>query len=354
MVDPTFVRVILTGLYPVTLLIGLYGNISGLIVLFRQRKKTASLILLQSICMGNLISVVLVFWLVLRINLKLYGLESNVTENSEWQMKVYAFIGNIPISWIAFSTAVIAIERACVMTMPMTFHNVWTTRKMYVAVVVIYILGLTAPTAKLVDGVDKKVVTLIDTIITRLIPIIVVVIGNVITSTAFCLHSENNHRLVRQLSDKGTANRFRKRKIDQRNRLTKAIIVLMVAFLFCVVPKTVFTLIVVFGEFRVRSFLFLPQTDMDMTMVFIMYLEVLHCCINAFLYILSYRDFKREFINVMRCSCHRPARKYDSRMSERSTLSTQNSVDSALSLYRENSSTDLMKEATLSESIGKY
>ncbi|XP_062570020.1 gastrin-releasing peptide receptor-like [Saccostrea cucullata] len=340
MADPTFLWVTLSGLYPLTLLIGLYGNISGLVVLFRQRKRTGSLILLQSICVANLLSVVLVSWLTLRLNLKLYGFESLITENSHWQMKFYAFIGNIPISWIAFTTALIAIERACVMTMPMKFHSSWTIRKMYVAVFLIYFIGLAVPIPKIFD-LDKKSVTLIDTLITRIVPIVVVIIGFMVTMIAFSLHSKD--KLVRQLSDSSPSN-FVKRKVNQRNRLTKTLVILMVAFLFCVVPKTAFTLIVVFGEFKVLSFLFIPETEMDITMVMIMYLEVLHCCINAFMYILSYRDFKREFVNVMRCNCQRPTRKYDSRMSERRTVSEQRSFDSTISFSEENSSTDSIKK----------
>ncbi|XP_061180840.1 melatonin receptor type 1B-like [Saccostrea echinata] len=342
MADPTFLWATLSVLYPVTLLIGLYGNISGLVVLFRQRKKTGSLVLLQSICVANLLSVVLVSWLTLRLNLKLYGFESVITENSQWQMKFYAFIGNIPISWIAFTTASIAVERACVMTMPMKFHNSWTTRKMYVAVCLIYFLGMVVPIPKFFD-LDKKSVTLIDTLITRIIPIAVVIIGFSITMTAFSLHSKD--KLVRQLSD-STPSKFLKRKVTQRNRLTKTLVILMVAFLFCVVPKTAFTLIVVFGEFKVRSFLFIPETEMDITMVMIMYLEVLHCCINAFMYILSYRNFKREFVNVMCCNCERPTRKYDSRMSERHTLSELSSVDSMVSFCKEKSSSDIVRKET--------
>ncbi|KAK6174620.1 hypothetical protein SNE40_017860 [Patella caerulea] len=324
---------------PITIAIGLVGNISSFVVLNRKALRSTQTLVLLALTFTDTLNVLTALWYCVTFTAKYFYRE----EIENLLNSIYPYSGSLFILWGRTScllVAVISVERCIIVIAPLRAKVIWTRKVAMVSIAISYVLPfiilipnfLEYKSERLYEqnsteykiglrltelGQDREFYDTmynVATALLRYIPTLIVICANIAISIGLRYHTVQRRKLTEGAVSKMSSSDL---------QITKTLLILSLVFFFTTMPGTIILLIQnIDPEY---NFPFFRNNAYNAALIVSSWLEILNSSINFIIYIISNNGFRREYKELLPC-CSRKMRrtkqasKYNSKTTRLSTL----------------------------------
>ncbi|KAK6174618.1 hypothetical protein SNE40_017858 [Patella caerulea] len=327
---------------PITIVIGLVGNISSFIVLNRKALRSTQTLILLALTFTDTVNLMSALWYCATFTAKYFYREEieNLLNLS------YPYFGSLlSVIWGRTScllVAVISVERCIIVIAPLRAKIIWTRKVAMVSIAISYVLPIIILIPNLLEykseriyeqnstnykiglrltelGEDRDfygIVYNVGVAVLRYVPTLVVMCTNIAISIGLWYHTAQRRKLTEDAVSKIASSDL---------QITKTLLIISLVFFFTTTPGTLILLIQnVDPEY---NFPFFRNNAYIAAFIVSYWLDILNSSINFIIYIISNKRFRREYKELLLCCSQKMQRikhasKYSSKTTSSSTLPT--------------------------------
>ncbi|KAK6174619.1 hypothetical protein SNE40_017859 [Patella caerulea] len=322
---------------PITVAIGLVGNISSFVVLNRKALRSTQTLVLLALTFTDTVNLLTALWYCVTFTAKYFYRD----EIENLLNSIYPYSGSLFILWGRTScllVAVISVERCIIVIAPLRAKVIWTRKVAMASIAISYVLPfiilipifLEYKSERLYEqnstdykiglrltelGQDREFYDTmynVATALLRYIPTLIVICANIAISIGLRYHTVHRRKLT-----EGAVS-----KMSSDLQITKTLLILSLVFFFTTMPGTIILLIQnIDPEY---NFPFFRNNAYTAALIVSSWLEILNSSINFIIYIISNKGFRREYKELLSCCSQKMRRtkqasKYSSKTTSLST-----------------------------------
>ena len=310
--------VIYLALFPIIVIIGIFGNILTLIVLFRGKETSTTVIYLKNLAAVDLFTLTIKAACAVCVWWQIFWPDEYII----WKVNAFTLsqLSHCSEKISKYTTLAIVFERMVAVTWPLKVKDICTRLRTTVAVVVIYVILISVSLPLLIDAfvyfyntathikdnltplseghqyfkarVRKHNVLLITFLINRVVdflPIPIIIIGNIMIISGL-----RKRDIVKCVSE--ARNQQRKR---QERKVTKLCLIVSMTFLCLCCPLDVNVFLLFIQTLKVDS-------STQFTIEILDTLALINSAVNFIIYAALNRNYRQGYVSILTCFKREP------------------------------------------------